>query len=63
MTHQERFEHIEQTIVQVVDMQRGQADVQRPQARIQRDHAQAILASTGELDALIDVVGKRIKRN
>ena len=45
MTHEERFEHIEQTIVQIVDMQREQADVQRAQARIQRDHAQAILAS------------------
>ena len=45
MTHEERFEHIEQTIVQVVDMQREQADVQRAQARIQRDQAQAILAS------------------
>jgi hypothetical protein len=45
MTHEEGFEHIEQTIVQVVDMQREQADVQRAQARIQRDHAQAILAS------------------
>jgi vacuolar-type H+-ATPase subunit I/STV1 len=63
MTPEERFEHIEQAIVQIVDIQREQADVQRAQARIQRDQAQAILEVTEKLDALIDVVDKLVKRN
>ena len=56
MTPEERFEHIEQTIVQIVD-------IQRDQARVLRDHAQAILEVTEKLDALIDVVDKLVKRN
>ena len=56
MTPEERFEHIEETIVQIVDIQREQADVQRKQAR-------TILEVTEKLDALIDVVDKLIKRN
>ena len=77
MTPEERFDHIEQTIVPIVDIQREQADVQRAQASIQRDQAsiqrdqasiqrnqaQAILEVTEKLDALIDVVDKLVKRN
>ena len=63
MTPEERFEHIEQVIVQIVDIQREQAEVQRDQARIVRNHAQTLLEVTEKLDALIDVVDKLIKRN
>lgn len=56
MTPEERFEHIEQAIVQIVDIQRDQAGVQRDQAR-------AILEVTEKLDALIGVVDKLIQRN
>ena len=63
MTPEERFDHIEQVIVQIVDIQREQAEVQRDQARIVRDHAQTLLEVTEKLEALIDVVDKPIKRN
>lgn len=56
MTPEERFEHIEQAIVQIVDIQRDQAGVQRDQAR-------AILEVTEKLDTLIGVVDKLIQRN
>jgi hypothetical protein len=56
MTPEERFDHIEQTIVQIVDIQREQADAQRTQAHV-------ILEVTEKLDALIDVVDKLVKRN
>lgn len=62
MTPEERFEHIEQAIVQIVDIQREQADiqreqaeVQRQQARIQKDQAQAILGVTEKLNTLTEV--------
>ena len=63
MTPEDRFEHIEQTLAQIVDIQREQASVQRDQASIQREQAQAILEVTEKLDALIDVVDKLVKRN
>jgi hypothetical protein len=63
MTPEERFEHIEETIVQIVDIQREQAGVQRDQAHILRHHAQASLEVTEKLDALIGVVDKLINRN
>jgi hypothetical protein len=53
MTPEERFEHIEETTVQIVNIQREQAPVQRDQARILRDQAEAILEVTEKLDALI----------
>ena len=56
MTPEERFEHIEGVLVQIVDIQREQAGVQRDQARLQREQARAILEVTERLDALIDVV-------
>jgi hypothetical protein len=34
MTSEERFEHIEQTLVGIVDIQREQADTQRQQAAL-----------------------------
>jgi len=63
MTPEERFEHIEQAIVQIVDIRRDQAGVQRDQARIQREQARAILEVTEKLDALIGVVDKLVQRN
>ena len=63
MTPEERFEHVEQAIVQIVDIQRDQAGVQRDQARILREQARAILEVTEKLDALIAVVDKLVQRN
>jgi hypothetical protein len=42
MTPEERFEHIEQAIVQIVDIQREQAEVQRDQADVQRNQARIV---------------------
>ena len=42
MTPEERFEHIEQVIVQIVDIQREQAEVQRDQADVQRNQARVV---------------------
>ena len=56
MTPEERFEHIEQTLAQIVDIQREQADVQREQADVQREQAGI---QREQAQAILEVTEKR----
>ena len=55
MTPEERFEHIEETLVQVVDIQRDQAEIQRRQGAVMLELAERV-------DAVIAVVERFLSR-
>jgi hypothetical protein len=63
MTSEERFAHIEETLVQTVDIQREQAETQRRQAALMLEiaHRHADLAE--RVDTVIGVVERFLSRD
>ncbi len=57
MTPEERFEKIEPTLEVVATRLVEIVDVQREQAQAQRRQASSLLELTGKLDAMIDITG------
>jgi hypothetical protein len=63
MTSEERFEHIEQTLVGIVDIQREQADTQRQQAAFMPELAHKHVGLVERVDAVITVVERYLSRD
>ncbi len=62
MTPEERFERIEGTLVQVVDVQREQAEIQRQQAPFMLELAKKHADLIERVDAVIAVMERLLSR-
>jgi hypothetical protein len=63
MTPEERFLHIEQTLVGIVDIQREQADTQRQQAAFMLELAHKHAELVERVDAVITVMERYLSRD
>ena len=62
MTPEERFEHIEEALVRIVDIQREQAEVQRRQAAVLLELSQRHAELAERVDAVILMLERFLSR-